>query len=389
MVDMYASKEELLSGNVWLWGKSIIGKVAERYIMQIGSTIKGYIDISLEKQKESTEIIKVYKPEDFYKEYKEMDLVVCCCSAYDNISRELKNRNILNVKKIDLEVFREEEIIFGDFFEEGIEDNDIGRVCRETEFRKPEIKNIISKLPNEHPNMNCRKMWEFAYIINMLEKHNMLIEGKKGLGFAVGEEPLPSYFASKHVEVMATDLGIESDVAKEWAKTNQNSGGDINCLFKEGICTKEEFDTYVSYRDVDMNHIPDDIGEYDFCWSSCAIEHVGSLELSKEFLKKSLSVLKPGGVAVHTTEINLLSNDDTIIEGMSVIYRRKDLEEIQQWCQNNGYEMPLSFKRGNLSAGDMFVDFPPYTFDKNPYHICLFVDSYVTTSYGIIIKKSI
>ena len=385
---MYASREELLSGNVWLWGKSVTGRVAERFIIQLGGKIKGYIDVSPEKQKESTEFSKVYKPEDFYKEYNQNDLIVCCANDHNKeIEKELLCNNILNVKEIDLEVFRDVPIIFGDFFEEGIENQDVGRVCRASDFRKLELKNIISKLPNDHPDMDCRKMWEFAYIIDILEKHNMLIEGKKGLGFAVGEEPLPSYFASKHVEVVATDLGAENEVAKMWMKTKQNSGGDIARLYKETLCTKEDFDKYVSYRDVDMNHIPEDIGEYDFCWSSCAIEHVGSLELSKAFLKKSLDVLKPGGIAVHTTEINLESNDDTITEGTSVIYRRKDLEEIQSWCKEHGFEMPLSFKRGKLEAGDVYVDFPPYTFNKKPFHICLFVGPYVTTSYGIIIKK--
>ena len=385
---MYASKEELLSGNVWLWGKSVTGRVAERFIIQSGARIKGYIDISPEKQKESNELVRVYKPEDFYKLYKEPEVVVCCCNGYNNdIKKELNNHNITNVKEIDLEVFRNEKIIFGDFFEEGIEDDDIGRVCRMSDFSKPEIKNIISKLPNEHPDVYWRKMWEFAYIINILEKNDMLVEGKRGLGFAVGEEPLPSYFASKHVDVLATDLGNENEVAKLWMKTNENIGGDVSRLYKETLCTIEEFNKYVSYRDVDMNHIPEDIEEYDFCWSSCAIEHVGSLELSKEFLKKSLAVLKPGGIAVHTTEINLESNDDTITEGISVIYRRKDLEEIQQWCKDMEYTMPLSFKRGELEEGDLYVDFPPYTFDKSPYHVCLFVGPYVTTSYGIIIKK--
>lgn len=385
---MYASREELLSGNVWLWGKSVTGRVAERFILQSGATIKGYIDISPDKQKESNEFSKVYKPEDFYKEYKESDLVVCCCNSYnEDIKKELYNYNITNVKELDLEVFRNEPIVFGEFFDEGVEENDIGKVCRMSDFFKPEIKSIISKLPNEHPDINWRKMWEFAYIINILEKNNMLTEGRKGLGFAVGEEPLPSYFASKHVDVLATDLGSENEVAQLWLKTNENTGGDISRLYKESLCTKEEFNKYVSYRDVDMNHIPEDIGEYDFCWSSCAIEHVGSLELSKEFLKKSLAVLKPGGIAVHTTEINLESNENTVEEGVSVIYRRKDLEEIQQWCEEMGYIMQLSFKRGDLVEGDMYVDFPPYTFDKSPYHICLFVGPYVTTSYGIIIKK--
>ena len=92
----------------------------------------------------------------------------------------------------------------------------------------------------------------------------------------------------------------------------------------------------VSYRNVDMNNIPDDIVGYDFCWSTCAFEHLGSLYHGIEFVKNSLKTLKPGGIAVHTTEFNLYSDDWTYeTEGCSM-YRKCDIEYLIDSIESSG-----------------------------------------------------
>ena len=54
--------------------------------------------------------------------------------------------------------------------------------------------------------LSYRKLWEFAAINQALSERDMLKPGRKGLGFAVGREPLPSIFASHGVRIVATDL---------------------------------------------------------------------------------------------------------------------------------------------------------------------------------------
>ena len=51
-----------------------------------------------------------------------------------------------------------------------------------------------------------------------------------------------------------------------------------------------------------MRDLPDDLGSFDFIWSSCSFEHLGSLGEGERFVLEALRFLKPGGVAVHTTE---------------------------------------------------------------------------------------
>ena len=60
-----------------------------------------------------------------------------------------------------------------------------------------------------------------------------------------------------------------------------------------------------------MNAIPADLGRFDLIWSSCALEHLGSPKAGLEFVVRTLELLKPGGVSVHTTEIELTLRDDT------------------------------------------------------------------------------
>ena len=56
----------------------------------------------------------------------------------------------------------------------------------------------------------------------------MLARGRKGCGFAVGREPLASFFAACGTVILATDLPIQLDTtntlsACDWATTGQHS----------------------------------------------------------------------------------------------------------------------------------------------------------------------
>lgn len=273
-------------------------------------------------------------------------------------------------------------------------------ICKQEQLESEKFKKIyeelqvskwfedFSKINNISipKNILHRKSWEYVYIALVLKERGMLEQGKKGLGFAVGTEPLPAYFASKGCSILATDLGMDNVAANNWISTGQNASGNIDILNRNNLCKKEIFMERVKYKNLDMNNIPDAIKDFDFCWSSCAIEHLGNLNKSKQFLKNMLKTLKPGGWAVHTTEFNLSSNEDTITEGDSVIYRKKDVQEIAKWLKREGHEICLDFSLGN-KEGDLFTDQPPY-YQINPkYHLRLNIGGYDSTSFGFVIRK--
>ena len=82
-----------------------------------------------------------------------------------------------------------------------------------------------------------------------------------------------------------------------------------------------------------MNDISSDLSNFDFCWSCCALEHLGSLSAGMRFIERSLDTLRPGGWAVHTTEFNIFSDVATIERGATVLYRQRDLRWLMEHLQ--------------------------------------------------------
>jgi hypothetical protein len=137
-----------------------------------------------------------------------------------------------------------------------------------------------------------------------------------------------------------------------------------------------------------MNAIPADLaGSFDFCWSTCAFEHLGSIERGLGFVEASLETLRPGGVAVHTTEFNLRDGDETIDDWPTVLFQKRHIEALAGTLRGRGYRMePIDFGRGQKVL-DGFVDLPPYGPEVSPAHLKLLVDGFPCTSIGLIVHK--
>lgn len=228
-----------------------------------------------------------------------------------------------------------------------------------------------------------RKQWEFVFISRALEYYGALREGSRGLGFGVGQEPMPSVYAAAGCEIVATDLAADDDRATIWNATDQ-LGTSLRQIHQPHLCDEQIFFDRVSYRPVDMNAIPADLAGFDFTWSSCAFEHLGSIQAGLDFFENSLACLKPGGIAVHTTELNLSSNTDTLDHGATVIFRRRDFEQLAARLISQGHEViPITFDCGDTDL-DRVIDLPPYS---NDAHLRLALLRWVATSFGMIVRK--
>jgi hypothetical protein len=230
-----------------------------------------------------------------------------------------------------------------------------------------------------------RKIWEYVYIIQALYERNYLVSNKRGLGFAVGVEPLPALFAKLGCQIVATDL--DANKATGWIQSKQHSNNDISALNNNNICPTDQFNEHVLFRNVDMNAIPEDLTDFDFCWSSCSFEHLGSIEKGLAFVTNAMKTLKSGGIAIHTTEYNLSSDKQTIDNNPNfVIFRRQDILKLINELTAQGHSvLPLDLSLGN-GIVDQFVDLPPY-FRKN-MHLKLWLENYIATSIGLIIRKA-
>lgn len=237
----------------------------------------------------------------------------------------------------------------------------------------------IGEVPRYH-----RKQWEFCYILQALARSGKLAPDMQGLGFGVGEEPLAALMAQRGVAVLATDLDHNSAAALGWVETDQHAANKA-ALNARALCSPEAFDRLVDFRVVDMNDIPADLsGRFDFCWSACALEHLGSIAHGLDFIERSIACLVPGGVAVHTTEFNCSSDDGTLDHASTVLFRQRDLQNLAKRLHANGHRMAITYDLGDQPL-DRHVDIAPYSADR---HLKLQIEKWVTTSFGLIIHKS-
>jgi hypothetical protein len=220
-------------------------------------------------------------------------------------------------------------------------------------------------------------------IVEALRRLGLAAPGKRGLGFGVGQEPIPALLAGMGCHLVATDLAADEGGAG-WARSGQHCQS-LDRLSLPTACPADQFLAQVSHRPVNMTQIPADLRDFDFTWSSCALEHLGSLEHGLRFLVDQARCLKPGGYGIHTTEFNVLSNDRTWTTGGTVAYRARDLSALDAACRRAGLELLTP----DLDPGDGDFD---WVLDRWPYrpepHLKLLAEgAFVLTSLLLVVHR--
>jgi hypothetical protein len=260
------------------------------------------------------------------------------------------------------------------------------QLCSAESLRAPALRAWAERLrpmwDDGREVMFHRKMWEWLFIAEALRERGMLAAGRTGLGFGVGQEPLVALFADAGCHVVATDQPHESAVASGWTDSEVEWASGLEDLNAFGLCAAQEFEQRVAYRPVDMNALPADLHGFDFAWSSCALEHLGTLAAGMDFVVAQMDCLRPGGVSVHTTEYLVSSNEGTVEAGGTVFYRRRDIEDVVQRLRRAGHHVDMDYTLG-ASPEDLHVDVPPYT----DVHLRTELAGYVTTSLALIVTK--
>jgi 2-polyprenyl-3-methyl-5-hydroxy-6-metoxy-1,4-benzoquinol methylase len=260
-------------------------------------------------------------------------------------------------------------------------ENPGSQLCTASQFYSSEYKRWTDEIAE--PHRLHRKQWEFVYILSVLDRYDKLNQGVTGIGFGCGKEPIASVMVNHGCKILLSDLNLDDASQKGWVASDEHSH-QLKDLHKEEVCEWNIFEENASFMTIDMNHIPSDLPKFDFIWSSCALEHLGSLRHGIDFILNSSTYLKPGGIAVHTTEYNLSSNDLTIEAENICVYRRKDIEELVEELSMKNLEIsPVNFFCGDR-VEDGFIDVPPYSSD---IHLKLLLSGTVTTSIGLVIHK--
>lgn len=257
------------------------------------------------------------------------------------------------------------------------------RLCRQADMCGDGFRYWMNRM--NWPMLMHRKSWEWYFIADALWQNGMLQPGKRGLGFGVGREPLTGLFASFGCEVVATDMNPEKAREIGWNASGQHAA-DVESLDIWRIASAELLRGRVTYREVDMNAIPDDLTNFDFCWSACSLEHIGSLQHGADFVSRAMHCLRPNGVAVHTTEYNLSSNQETLELPHLNLYRRSDIEALADRLTQEGHSVsPVADWTRGCGFADGYVDVPPYS---SWVHLRLKLATFDATSMGIIVKAA-
>ena len=271
------------------------------------------------------------------------------------------------------------------------------QVCRRVDFDTAWFKSWVDTIEAAAPDgislasgpdrpQFHRKNWEWAAVSQALAERGMLQPGRRGIGFAVGREPLACLFAARGADILATDLAAGDGKTSLWSETGQHAAS-LDALHWPALLDRTNFDARVGFMPQDMRDLKTDgLGTFDFLWSACSFEHLGSLEAGLQFVLRSMDLLKPGGIAVHTTEFNVSSVEQTLDHCDSVIYRQQDVVDLE--CRLRrvacGMERPDFFAGTELD--DLEYDFEPF-YQNERNHIKLMLGGFVTTSLLLIIRK--
>jgi hypothetical protein len=228
-----------------------------------------------------------------------------------------------------------------------------------------------------------RKVWEFVYVLRAAEQNGVLRANRRGIGFGVGREPIPATLASHGMTVLATDLEHSAEQSASWSATGQHLSG-IEALSNPDVISDDDLHQRVALRYVDMNVVPDDLGLFDLVWSCCALEHLGSPDRGLEFVLRTLELLRPGGVSVHTTELELTRRRDTADYGNLAVYRIDDLDRLAEEVRRRGFEIETNWHVSMETPADRWIAVPP---SEDPAHLKLTIGDSISTSVGILVRR--
>ena len=219
-----------------------------------------------------------------------------------------------------------------------------------------------------------RKAWERVFVLQALASRGCLRPGQRGLGFGVGADPMIPVMVKRGCALVATDYGDSEH--RGW-------GAGLN-LDPRNVAGAERMRDQVTQRDVDMNRIPPDLLGFDFTYSCGSLEHIGSLALGFEFVINAMDCLRPGGYAVHTTELNISGGTETLDQPGLGFYLPDTVGQLFDRLRAEGHQVaPLCMELGSTSD-DLHIAQRPY----DPPCLKVWHSGHQVTSMGFVIRAN-
>jgi SAM-dependent methyltransferase len=174
----------------------------------------------------------------------------------------------------------------------------LNKVCDRRDWEHPAWRQALEELGYvPDPARLHRKEWEFAQGVYGLRRLRCLSPGAAALGLGAGTEPIIFFLAGRLRQVVATDL-YAGDFSEHEADPRM-------------LRDPEAFAPFAYHRDrlevrrMDATAIDYAPESFDLVFSFSAFEHFGTRRAQRACLAAIHHVLRPGGVAVLTTEVIL------------------------------------------------------------------------------------
>ena len=259
--------------------------------------------------------------------------------------------------------------------------SDFGKVCDAADWFVDAIDRIIRDDLHEFPRFH-RKQWEFAMVFHALKSLGLLTPGNTALSMGGGRERL-SYAVASHIkQIVITDL-YEEGTMWDCARTD-----DPEHFIKSDMPFPVDPTKLTALR-MDMRELQFPDSSFDFCYSCCAIEHIGSDGDFLEHLNEVHRVLKDGGIYVLTTEMHY--GPEVIVAPNNYIFSPPYLNQLFSECRlipETQFDASLTPHRINFPAP---VNLDPsvlgaYLFESYP-HLQLLAGKHPFASALFVLRK--
>jgi SAM-dependent methyltransferase len=172
----------------------------------------------------------------------------------------------------------------------------LSKVCDVADWFDPELAGVIESELQEFPRFH-RMQWEFAVLFLALRRHGLLGEERTGLSMGAGRERLLYSVARRVRKLVVADL-YDPQTTWESARTD-----DPEAFIRSGKPFPVD-DARLQAVRMDMRELDFADRSFDFCYSACAVEHIGDREDFVRHLQQVHRVLKEGGLYAFTTEFH-------------------------------------------------------------------------------------
>jgi SAM-dependent methyltransferase len=265
------------------------------------------------------------------------------------------------------------------------------RLCYVEDWANSEIKDALAELQKlSSEGLIHRKDWEWALGIIAMHRFGKLNEKSTAIGVGSGTEPVPFYLANKVKHVYATDLYGQNDGWKRAAPSDfpENPKKYAPFPYKEDALTVLEMDgTKLEF--------PSESFDIAFSFSSiehfggggdCGKNHSGALRSLREIER----VLKPGGLAVITTEYIINDKEHLEFFNKRTIYsdlidkleRLKLVEPLDLRITSKTLDTVIDYSSIGVSWNNINNDYK-----RTHPHIVLRIKNILFTSIMLVFQK--